>query len=182
MSLKLADMLGAEFLGRAVEVLGELPDCADIDSLWSSESNCGAGVPPAPCFVIGSQDLLVTRTLSCRRPGEQHTAASAAPAALFKRDSVPLTCRAGKRIAGAAIATTTRDNQLHLFRQPRQPTTRQPGTVTNYPFPGSRHLRRLWPARPAHICLACLCSAEDRFSLRLSPITFRTRGPGIVRL
>jgi hypothetical protein len=51
--------------------------------LWCSESNSGAGVPPAPCFVSGSQVLLVTRTLSCCRPGEQHRPASAAPAALL---------------------------------------------------------------------------------------------------
>jgi len=29
-SLKLADMLGSEFVGRAVEVLGELPYCMDV--------------------------------------------------------------------------------------------------------------------------------------------------------
>src|ERR1035437_4429302 len=45
-SLELADLLGPEFLGRAVEVLGKLPDCADIDLCgllgvipgWSSSS------------------------------------------------------------------------------------------------------------------------------------------------
>jgi hypothetical protein len=49
-------------------------------------TNYDAGVPPASFCVSGSQDLLMTRTLSpgALSPRSMWTAASAAPAALFK--------------------------------------------------------------------------------------------------